>query len=323
MARHLFIADPIEALDPRRDTTVAMIETARRRGHTTYIAAPLDLSIDESGPWCRVAEIVVRPAQLVDEHWVVDDIWYAVGEPERRALADFASVSMRVRPPVDRAYLNATFILDHADLGTAVVNRSAGLRVANEKTFAIHTPEILPPTVVTADRSELADFTRRQGRAVLKPLDGSPGRGVHQLRPDDPNLRAIIDTATEGGRVQVIAQGFGSATDDVGDRRVLVLDGEPIGSFARLTGGDDVGGDTGAEAMERADEPDEVVHMICERLAPFLTRLGLHVVGLDVIGDRLTEVNVAAPTGARQILRFGGVDVADRYVEFLEGQGWN
>ena len=317
MARHLFIADPLASLDPARDTTLAMAEAARARGHDVFWAGPLDLGVGPDGAECVVQEVSLAERPL-EETNAVTEPWDSVGEPQLRTLSDFAVVSMRVDPPVDRSYLHATFVLDHIDpTRTVVVNRPEGLRVANEKLFGLHVRELMPPTVVTARREALVAMAARSGIAVVKPLDGSGGRGVHLLRPDDPNLVSLIDTATEGGRVLVVAQGFMADVADRGDRRVLVLDGEPVGAYARIAHSGDFRCN-GAGATDRADAVDDAVHQICDVLRPRLRRLGLHFVGLDVIGNRLTEINVTAPTGVRQIRRFGGLNVADRYVEFCE-----
>ncbi len=319
MARHLFIADPLASLHPTRDTTVAMIEAAHGRGHQVFVADPLDLAIGEGGPECRVVAVVPTPARIVDGAWQAADPWFEVGPPELRTLSEFAVVSIRLDPPVDRRFLHATFILDHVDpTRTAVVNDPRGLRVANEKLFALHARDHVPPSVVTSDPARLTAFANRHGRAVVKPLDGSGGRGVHLLVPDDPNLRAIVDTATEGGRVHVMAQGFVAEVTETGDRRILVLDGEPVGSYTRLAGDDDFRCNASATRSEQADTIDGPVEAICDALAAPLRTNGLRFVGLDVIGGRLSEVNVTAPTGARQIRLFSGIDVADRYLDLTD-----
>jgi glutathione synthase len=233
-------------------------------------------------------------------------------------LDEFGSVSMRTDPPVDESYMRATYLLDLVDpRRTVVVNRPAGLRHANEKLYGLRFRRHMPETIVTASRADLVAFTHLHGTAVVKPTGAMGGRGIMLLRDGDPNLPSILDTVTERGRVQVMAQRFLTEVD-AGDRRVIVLDGEPAGSVIRLASGLDFRCNMATGGTVKPDEIDDEVTAILDDIGPDLRRDGLWFVGLDIIGGRITEVNVTSPTGLREIHRLSGLDLADRYVEMTE-----
>lgn len=238
------------------------------------------------------------------------------GEAGRVRLADHEVVWMRTDPPVDEDYLAATFVLDHAD--TTVVNDPTGLRSANEKLLVLQAPEVSPPTILTAARTDLVDFTRRHGTAVIKPVQGMAGRGILLLRESDPNLSSIIDGATRRGRRLVVAQAYLPECSD-GDRRLILVGGEPLGVVRRLASGSDFRCNMATGAQVRADEVTSHDRDICRHLAPLLERHGLFFVGLDVIGDLVTEINVTSPTGLREVDLLSGTCLGDDVVAWAEG----
>lgn len=316
----LFVVDPVGTLNAGHDTSVAMMESAQARGHRVAVTTMSELGVVDGRAVAACRSIRVRPATLSGGHWTAAPDWFDLGPPERRVLDDLDAVFVRTDPPVDAAYLRATYILDLVDPGhTAVVNAPGGLRHANEHLFALQFPELGPPTVVSADLAEIVAATNDWGTAVLKPTEGMAGRGILLLRPDDPNLTSILETATARGRDQVVVQRYLPECAD-GDRRVIVLAGTPIGVVTRVA--DDVPGEfrcnmaCGARVVADAVTPRD--KEICDVLAPRLAELGLVFVGLDVIGDRLTEINVTSPTGVREIDAFSGRRLSDQIVEWVE-----
>ncbi len=316
----LFVADPFERLDPGHDSTVAMIEAAQRHGHEVWGCTADELGIGRNGADATVRQLRVEPAKLDDAgHWSAVDHWLELDDPTRRPLSDFGIVSMRTDPPVDDAYLRATYLLDHVDPArTVVVNRPSGLRNANEKLYGLHHRNLMPETIVSADRARIREFVTRVGVGVGKPTNGMAGRGILLLRGDDPNLGSILDGLTERGRIHVMVQAFIPEVDDGGDRRVIVIDGQPVGSVVRLARSGDFRCNMATGGETRPDLIDDDVERILAELGPTLVRDGLWFVGLDVIGGYVTEINVTSPTGMREIHALCGIDVADRYVSFVE-----
>ncbi|MDF3310487.1 glutathione synthase [Rhodococcus sp. T2V] len=316
----VFITDPLASLVPAHDTTIALMEEAQLAGHRVLTTTIGELGIDRGRAFARCREVTLRPAVLSENKWIADTDWYTSGAPRRLLLDEVAAIFMRTDPPVDANYLRATFILDLVDPGkTLLINSPAGLRDANEKLFALRMPELGPPTLVSADRDEISAAVHSWGTAVLKPTDGMAGRGIMLLRPDDPNLHSILDTATVRGEQHVVIQQFIPEAETEGDRRVIVLDGQPIGSVRRLV--DSGGGDefrcnmaTGARVVPDTVSPRD--REICTTLGPELVRRGLVFVGIDIIGDRLTEVNVTSPTGIREIDALSGTHLAADTIEW-------
>ncbi|MDF3320039.1 glutathione synthase [Rhodococcus sp. C3V] len=316
----VFITDPLTALEPAHDTTVALMEAAQLAGHRVLTTTIGEIGIDQGHAFAHCRDVTLRPAVLGENKWIADTDWYTCGSTRRYSLDEVAAIFMRTDPPVDSNYLRATFILDLVDPSkTLLINSPAGLRDANEKLFALQMPELGPPTLVSANRDEIVEAVRTWGAAVLKPTDGMAGRGIMLLRPDDPNLHSILDTATARGDQHVVIQKYIVEAKTAGDRRVIVLDGKPIGSVRRIV--DSGGGDefrcnmaTGARVL-----PDTVTahdREICNILGPELIRRGLVFVGIDIIGDRLTEVNVTSPTGIREIDALSGTHLAADTIEW-------
>ncbi len=296
MAREIVVVmDPLEQADQERDTSVGLLAAAAERGHRVW--------------WCRPGALALTEGTVLAEATPVQATATGgaegVGPPRAIDLARADAVLVRVDPPVDAAYLALTLVLETLRGRTLVLNDPRGLREANEKLYALRFPALVPPSVVTGDRARLLAFAKQQGRAVLKPLDGHGGRGVHLLEPGDPNERAILDALTDGGRRPALAQRFLDAVYE-GDRRLLLVDGEPLGAILRVPTGGDFRANIATGGTVRAAELTERDRQIAAAMAPALRADGLFLVGLDVIGGFLSEVNVTSPTGLRQLRSLGG-----------------
>ncbi len=309
--RFVFVMDPLDRVTHDKDTTFAFIQAAQARGHVSYHCLPRGLSIQNGDAYARCQRLEI----LEGPPWIL-----MKPEPgaERLRLADTQAVFVRTDPPFDRSYLYSTLVLERARGGPLLINDPRGLRDANEKLYALNFPEWTPKTVVSADRATIFDFVSSMGGvAMIKPLDGAGGLGVMQLRLDDKNVNAIVDTLTHEGRRLVIAQEFLPAVTE-GDKRVLLLDGEVLGAILRVPRADElrsnihVGGSV-VPAELTANEKKMVA-----AVGPRLKKDGLVFVGLDVIGERLTEVNVTSPTGIQELSRFNKTRESDKVIAWVE-----
>jgi glutathione synthase len=306
--RLLYIMDPVESILPDKDTTFAFLGAAQRRGHHNFFAEIAHLYVAGGELRANARGVMVHEGAP----------FVSLGEREDLGASDVDAILIRKDPPFDRQYLHATLMLEHARGTTLVVNDPRGLREANEKLYAMNFPEFVPRTMVAADRALILDFVEAVGgTAVVKPLDGAGGSGVFLLALGDHNLRSILDASTLEGRRLVIVQEYLPAVT-AGDKRVLLLDGEPLGAILRIPRPGDlrsnihVGG-----SVAPADLTPNETRMI-EAIAPRLKSDGLVFVGLDIIGERLTEVNVTSPTGIQQLGRFSGTHPEDRVIEWIE-----
>jgi len=292
--------DPILGIKIDTDTTFQMMIEAQSRGHSLWVYEPDLLSLEDGRVYARGHSLNLR--EVKGDHADLGDL-------EVRPLAEMDVVLMRQDPPFDMAYITATHFLETIHPATLVVNNPAEVRNAPEKLFVTTFPGLQPPTLITRDSQAIEDFRARHGDMVLKPLYGGGGSGVVRLKPDDPNLGALLELHAMIGREPVIAQKFVPAVSR-GDKRVLLVDGEPVGAINRVPADGQVRSNLArggrAEAVELTGRDRE----ICRIIGPELKRRGLLFVGIDVIGDYLTEINVTSPTGGQQLKRFGGPDVA-------------
>jgi glutathione synthase len=290
--------DPVEGINIHSDTTFLMMETAQERGHSLWVYTPDKLALEDGRALARGRPLTLR--RELGNHFTAGDL-------ERRDLAEFDVVLMRQDPPFDMAYITATHILERVHPRTLVVNNPVEVRNAPEKLFVTTFDGVQPPTLVTSDIDAIYDFRARHGDMVLKPLYGGGGSGVARLKADDPNLDALIDLHTMIGREPVIAQKFIPAVSK-GDKRILLVDGEPVGAINRVPLEGQVR--SNLRVGGRAEEVELTARdrELCAIIGPQLKARGLLFVGIDVIGDYLTEINVTSPTGAQQLKRFSGVD---------------
>jgi len=305
----LFIADPLATFKIYKDSTYAMMIEAARRGQGLFTMLAGDLA------W-RDGRIIgaVRSVALTG-----GDPWFAEGETESRDLAAFDAVIMRTDPPFDQAYLYATWLLEMAERqGARVFNRPQSLRDYNEKLAIARFPQFIAPTLVSNDASMIRAFLAEQGDIVVKPLNAMGGSGIFRLRPGDANLGAILETVTRNGAETIMAQCYLPAISD-GDKRILIIDGEAVPyCLARIPAEGETRGNLAAGGTGVARPLSERDREIANALGPTLKNAGLLLVGLDVIGDSLTEVNVTSPTCFQEITQQTGFDVAAMFVDALE-----
>jgi glutathione synthase len=303
------IMDPIEKIDIDKDTTFVLVLEAQQRNHEVYYMELDDLFIRGGTPYGRSRRV----------HVARRTPHYQLGEFNTGALEDFDVILMRKDPPFDMKFFFSTHLLSLVDEQKCfVMNNPRGLREANEKLYALRFPEQIPQTLVTSDRQRLKEFMEEHGgEMIIKPLDGSGGSGVFYLNTQDRNTNSILEAATNNGQKLVMGQRYLPEIRQ-GDKRIIVLNGEPLGAVLRVPleeetrGNIHVGGQcVRAEITSRDRE-------ICEALSPLLRQDGLYFVGLDVIGSYLTEVNVTSPTGIQEINSLNGVHLESQMIDFIE-----
>ena len=288
--------DPLEAIKIEGDTTFLMMLTAQARGHSLFVYTPERLVLEEGKVFARGRPVTVKDAK--GDH-------ASFGDWELVDLSTFDVVLLRQDPPFDMAYI--TSFLDKVHPKTLVVNNPTEVRNAPEKLFVTGFPGVQPPTLITSDVEAIYDFRARHGDIVLKPLYGGGGSGVARLLADDPNLDALLDLHRMIGREPVIAQKFIPAVSK-GDKRILLVDGEPVGAINRVPNAGQIRSNLAVGGRAEAVELTARDRELCGIIGPELKRRGLMFVGIDVIGDYLTEINVTSPTGARALESFTGVN---------------
>ncbi|WP_374469365.1 glutathione synthase [Phenylobacterium sp.] len=293
--------DPIEGINIEGDTTFLMMESAQARGHSLFVYTTDTLAMEDGRVFVRGRDVVVQ--RVKGGHATLSDY-------RKAELAAFDVVLLRQDPPFDMHYIDTTFFLEAVHPGTLVVNNPREVRNAPEKLFVTKFPGLQPPTLITADRDAIYDFRARHGDIVMKPLNGRGGSGVTRHLADDPNIDAMLELHAQIDREPVIVQKFLPGVVK-GDKRILLVDGEPVGAINRVPAKGQirsnlaVGGK--AEAVELTDRDLE----ICATIGPELKARGLLFVGIDVIGEWLTEINVTSPTGAVALKAFTGIDATE------------
>ena len=305
-----FIMDPLERVKAYKDTTYYLMLAAVERGHQAYFINPNHLYVQKGQLWARVTP--------VDVHADIDHPFDR--HPSRDAnLAEMDAVMVRTDPPFDRSYFYVTLLLDLLPGTTKVINRPSGLRNWNEKLAALFFHELGPETLITREAHRILEFMDRMGgRITLKPIDGHGGRGIFFIERGDINTDALIDAVTHHGRHQVIAQAYVTEAAK-GDKRILLLNGEPLGAILRLhQDGKELNNmDAGGQPLPTTLSERDLE--ICERIKPGLIREGIFFAGIDILGDKLIEINVTSPTGLQELCKFNGQAYHHQIIDALAG----
>lgn len=303
--------DPISNISFKKDTTLAMLLAAQERGHQLFYMEIQDLLLDQGSARANMATLSVANDAAN---------WFTLGEKSLLNLSELDVVLMRKDPPFDNQYIYATYILERAEQqGTLIVNKPQSLRDCNEKVFATQFPQCCPPVTVSRDTRLLREFHQQHDDVIFKPLDGMGGSGIFRCRADDPNVSVILETLTDAGASFIMAQKF---IPDIrnGDKRVLVVNGEPIPyCLARIPAEGETRGNLAAGGSGVAQPLSERDRWIVAQVAPTLKEKGLLFVGLDIIGDYLTEINVTSPTCVREIDAAFDTRIAEKLMLAIEG----
>ncbi|ABS13505.1 MULTISPECIES: glutathione synthase [Brucella/Ochrobactrum group] len=302
--------DHISTVNIAGDTTFALSLEAQKRGHELYHYTPDRLSMRDGVVSARLEKMEVRDVK--GDH-------YTLGEPIRRDLSEMDVVLLRQDPPFDMNYITTTHLLERIHPKTLVVNDPAWVRNSPEKIFVTEFPDLMPETLITKDPQEVMDFRREFGDIILKPLYGNGGAGVFHLADGDRNLTSLLEMFGQLFKEPFIAQRY---LKDVraGDKRIILIDGEPVGAINRVPSETDARSNmhVGGRAEQSKLTPRE--REICERIGPSLKERGFILVGIDVIGDYMTEINVTSPTGIREIQRFDGTNIAALFWDAVEAK---
>jgi glutathione synthase len=311
----LFIADPLESFKTYKDSTFAMMRAAAMRGHTLSACEPKDVMWASGGHVTAFVRDISLTGEL--ENWFIAQQQAPNERPA--ALKDFDAVIMRKDPPFDSEYFYATHLLEQAEReGAKVFNRARSLRDHPEKLAILEFPQFLSPTLVTRDAQDIKRFHAAHQDIILKPLDGMGGAGIFRVKADGLNLGGIIETLNKNGAQTVMVQKFIPAIEQ-GDKRVLVIHGEPVPySLARIPQGGEVRGNLAVGGKGVAQQLTARDLEIAQYIGPILAARGLFLVGLDIIGDHLTEINVTSPTCFQEITQQTGWDVAQKFVHEME-----
>lgn len=304
------IMDPIAGIKVEKDSTLAMLLAAQRREWEIYYMELPDLYLRDDLPCARMRRLSVED----NKH-----SWYTFGNEKDLALVEMDIILMRKDPPFNMEYIYTTHFLDHAEKeGVLVVNKPASLRDANEKLFVSHFPECAPPTLVSRNPVLFKKFIEEHKDIIIKPLDGMGGRSIFRTHTTDHNINVIIEALTDHGSRYAMAQKFLSEIDQ-GDKRILVINGRPVEhALARIPVAGETRGNLAVGGTGKGVELTDRDRWICEQVGPVLRDKGLYFVGLDVIGDFLTEINVTSPTCIRELDAIYGIDIGGQLMDALE-----
>ncbi len=303
------VMDPIGSIHFKKDSTLAMLLAAQARGWELCYLEQRDLYLREGSAYGRW-----RPLQVAND----PQRWFELGDPVDRPLSELDVVLMRKDPPFDMEYVYTTYLLERAEeAGTLVVNRPQALRDANEKLFTAWFSDCCPPTLVSRNADQLRAFLGEYGDMILKPLGSMGGAGIFRIAAGDPNVNVVIETLTDNGARYAMAQRF-IPEISAGDKRILLIDGEPVPyALARIPAPGETRGNLAVGGRGEGVALSDADYAICERVAPELRRRGLIFVGLDVIGDYLTEINVTSPTCIRELDAQFGLDIGGMLMEAI------
>ena len=306
------VMDPIESIAFKKDSSLAILLKAQERGHELIYMEPDSLFLTEKGPYAKVYDVLVK-----------DDPndWFSLGNVRIIPLEELDLIIMRQDPPFDSSYIYNTYVLDQAETrGVKVVNKPSSLRDCNEKVFATEFPQCCTPFLVSSDDDLLREFINTHGDTVIKPLDGMGGSSIFRLKKGDSNIGVILETITNYFETKVMIQRYIKEIKD-GDKRILLVDGNHFGAaISRVPAKGELRGNLAVGATAIASSLTEKDIWICEQVAPMLREKELTLVGLDVIGDYLTEINVTSPTCFREYKELCDIDVADKLLKVLESK---
>lgn len=304
------VMDPIQSITIKKDTSFAMLLEAQRRGYELWYMEMGDLSLRGGDSFGRMAKLTVKEDA---------NQWFTLDEPQLLPLSDLDVILMRKDPPFDTEYIYATYLLERAEeKGTLIVNKPQSLRDANEKLYTAWFSEFTPTTLVTRSALDIRAFHEEHSDMIIKPLDGMGGASIFRVKQDDPNLGVIIETLTEHGTRYCMVQAYIAAIKQ-GDKRVLVVDGEVVPyCLARIPQGGETRGNLAAGGLGVAQPLSDSDRRIAEALGPTLKAKGLIFVGLDIIGDKLTEINVTSPTCVREIEAAFPVNISGMLMDAIE-----
>ena len=306
------VMDPISTINYKKDTSLALLWAARDRGWRLWYMEQSDLYLDAGQARARMRPLEVRETA---------DDFYTLGTPEDKDLADLDAILMRKDPPFDMEFVYTTHLLENAERrGTLIVNRCASLRDCNEKLYATEFPQCCPTLIVSRDPLQLRAFHQQHGDVVFKPLDGMGGSSIFRVREGDPNLSVILETLTQNGQQTIMGQVY---LPDIinGDKRILMVNGEPIPyALARVPLAGETRGNLAAGGSGRVQALTDRDRWIAEQVGPDLRSRGLLFVGLDVIGEHLTEINVTSPTCLREIESEASPNIAAKLMACIESE---
>jgi len=304
------VMDPIQDIQPAKDSTLAMLLAAQRRGWELVYFRQQDLILLNGEPLGRGARVTVQDSP---------GAWFQLGEAWTGGLEDLDVMLMRKDPPFDMEYIYTTYILELAeDRGLLVVNKPASLRDINEKAYTSWFPHCTPPSLITRSLDELRAFLNEQKKLILKPLDGMGGRSIFIVSDNDPNTNVVLETMTEHGTRFTLAQRYIPEIAE-GDKRIMLIDGEPLDyALVRIPAPGDFRGNLVVGAKGEGRELTQRDRWLCSEVGPALKNKGIVFAGLDVIGDYLTEINVTSPTGIRELDRQYGLDIADMLLQAID-----
>jgi len=305
------VMDPIEHIKPAKDTSLAMLLEAQRRGYELLYMTQSDLFVEGGRLHGRM-----RPLEVADD----PEHWFRLGEPEDASPGDLDVILMRKDPPFDMEYVYTTYLLERAEQhGVLVVNRCAALRDVSEKAYTMWFPELTPPTLITRSMAQMRRFLEAQGHIVVKPLDGMGGKSIFVLTAGDANTGVVLETITEQGTRYAMAQRYVPQIVEGGDKRILVIDGKPYEhALARIPAPGESRGNLAAGARGEGRDLTPRDREIAEKVGRVLRDKGILFAGLDVIGDYLTEINVTSPTGVRELDRAYGENICARLFDAIE-----
>jgi glutathione synthase len=302
--------DPISAINIKKDSSFAMLLAAQARGWTLYYMEQADLFLSEGK-----VSADMRPLSVKED----PENWYSLGDTQTQQLAALDVILMRKDPPFDMEYIYSTYLLEQAQkVGVLIINNPQSLRDANEKLFTAWFPQCCPPTLVTRKATLIRSFYEQHADIILKPLDGMGGASIFRIKPSDPNVSVIIETLTAHGQQSVMAQKYIPEIEH-GDKRILMINGYPVDyALARIPAKGETRGNLAAGGRAEGRSLTDRDRWICEQVGPILREKGLYFVGLDVIGEFLTEINVTSPTCIRELDKQFNLNIADDLMACIE-----